>query len=76
MTSADDYIAKAAEALAQLSEAKSDVERTRLRRARGVYLKLARHGEEAANRAAKPAPPKIKPEKPPEAKPGTPFRLI
>ncbi len=75
MTSADDYLAKAAEALVKLSEAKSDGERTRLKRAHGAYLKLARSGEEAANRAAKPPPLKIKPEKPPQPRAGTAFRL-
>jgi hypothetical protein len=74
MTSADDYLAKAAEALAQHSEAKTDAERTRLTRARGAYMKLARHGEEAAERAAKPLPRKIKPEKPAETKADTMFR--
>ena len=58
-----------------LSEAKTDSERTRLRRARGVYLQLARHGEEAANPAPKPLPRKITPEKPPESKPGPAWRL-
>jgi hypothetical protein len=75
MSSAEDYGAKAAEALVQLSEATTEGERTRLRRAHGVYLKLASHGSEAANRAAMAPPRKIKPEKPPEAKSGSPFRL-
>jgi hypothetical protein len=75
MTSAEDYGAKAAEALVQLSEATNEGERTRLRRAHGAYLKLASHGAEAANRAAMAPPRKIKPEKPAEAKPGSPFRL-
>ena len=74
MTSADDYPAKAAEALVQHSEAKTDAERTRLTRARGAAMKLARHGEEAAERAAIMLPRKIKPEKPPETKAETMFR--
>ena len=64
MSSSEDYQAKAAEALVQLGEAKSEAERTRLKRARGVYLKLATHGAEAAERAAMKPPPRIKPEKP------------
>ncbi len=52
MSSAEDYQAKAAETLVQLGEAKTEAERNRLRRAHGVYLKLATHGEEAAARAA------------------------
>lgn len=62
MSTAEEYQAKAAEALVQLGEAKSEAERTRLRRAHGVYLKLAAHGEEADARAAarKPTPPKPK----------------
>ena len=75
MSTSEDYQAKAAEALAQLSEAKTEAERSRLRRAHGVYLKLASHGEEAAARAAAKAPPRIKPEKPAPAKPGPSYRL-
>ena len=47
-----DYLAKAAETLVQLGEANSESERTRLRRAHGVYLQLSTHGAEAAARAA------------------------
>ena len=75
MSSAEDYKAKAAEALVQLGEAKNDAERARLRRAHGVYLKLSTHGAEAAERAAAKAPRKITPEKAPAAKPGPSFRL-
>ncbi len=57
MSSAEDYRAKAAEALVQLGEAKSEAERNRLRRAHGVYLKLASHGAEAAARAELRPPP-------------------
>ena len=66
-TTPEEYLAKAADAEAQLAEAKTDAERTRLRRAHGVYLKLATHGAEAAERAAMRPPPKIVPEKQPIA---------
>ncbi len=75
MTSSEDYQAKAAEALVQLGEAKSEAERTRLRRAHGVYMKLSTHGAEAAERAAAKPPRKIIPEKPAAPKPGPSFRL-
>lgn len=64
MTDSENYAAKAADALAQLGEAKTEAERTRLRRAHGAYVKLSRHGAEAAERAAAGPGPKIKPEKP------------
>ena len=57
MSTAEDYQAKAAETLVQLGEAKSEGERNRLRRAHGVYLKLATHGAEAAARAEMRPPP-------------------
>lgn len=60
----EDYQAKAADALVQLAAATSESERQRLKRAHGVYLKLATHHAEAAERAAMKPPPKIKPEKP------------
>ena len=63
MSTSEDYQAKAAEALVQLGEAKSEAERSRLRRAHGAYLKLASHGGEAAARAAARPPKKIAPEK-------------
>jgi hypothetical protein len=69
MSTAEDYEAKAAEALVQAGEAKTEAERMRLRRAHGAYLRLASHGAEAAARAAMRAPPKIKPEKEAPAKP-------
>lgn len=75
MTSAADYKAQAAQALVQLSEAKTEAERTRLRRAHGAYLKLSTHGEEAANRAAMAPLRKIKAEKPSALKAGPAFRL-
>ena len=63
-TTPEDYLAKAAEALAQLETATSEAERQRLRRARGVYLKLSTPGAEAAERAAMGPGARIKPEKP------------
>jgi hypothetical protein len=76
MSNQEDYLAKAAEALEQLGEAKTESERVRLRRARGVYLKLAAHDGEAAARAAAPRPKRIVPEKPAPAKSGPSFRNI
>lgn len=70
MTKAEEYQTKAAEALAQLAEATTDAERSRLRRAHSVYVKLSTHGAEAAARAERRPPPRIKPEKPTAAKPG------
>jgi hypothetical protein len=75
MSTSEDYKAKAAEALVQLAEAKTEAERTRLRRAHGVYLKLSTHGAEAAARAEARPPKRIVPEKPAAAKPGPSFRL-
>lgn len=75
MSTSDDYQAKAADALAQLAEAKTEAERSRLKRAHGVYLKLSTHGEEAAARAAAKPPKRITPEKVPIPKSGTGFRL-
>ena len=63
-TTPEEYQAKAEEALVQLAEAKTEAERTRLKRAYGVYLKLSTHGAEAAERAATRPAPRIKPEKP------------
>ena len=63
MSSPEDYLEKAAEALTQLAAATTESERTRLRRSHGAYLKLARHGEEAALRAAARPPKRIVPEK-------------
>jgi len=68
MTTAEDYQAKADEALAQLALATSEAERTRLKRAHGCFLKLASHGAEAAARA-RVRPERIRPEKAPPAPP-------
>lgn len=70
-TTSEDYLAKAEEALVQLAEAKTEAERTRLRRAHGVYLKLSTHGAEAAERAAMAPPRRIVPEKQPVAPAGS-----
>jgi hypothetical protein len=67
MTTPEEYQAKADKALVELAEAKTDAERTRLKRAHGAYLKLATHGAEAAERAATRPAPKIRPEKQPTA---------
>ena len=64
-TTSEEYLAKAAEAEAKLADAKTDAERTQLKRAHGAYLKLASHGAEAAERAAMRPAPRIVPEKPP-----------
>ncbi|MGQ0589329.1 MAG: hypothetical protein ACT4N8_07345 [Sphingosinicella sp.] len=61
---AKDYLAKAADTLVQLKAATSEGERTRLKRAHGVYLRLSTHDAEAAERAAMAPPPRIRPEKP------------
>lgn len=63
MITSEEYMAKAADALGQLGEARTEAERTRLRRAHGVYLRLSRHGAEAAERAAAGPAPKIRPQK-------------
>ena len=63
MATPEEYQAKAAATLVELSEAKSESERSRLKRAHGAYQKLATHGAEAAERAAMRPAPKIKPEK-------------
>ena len=77
MSTSEDYQAKAADALKQMETATSDAERSRLRRSHGVYLKLASHGAEAAERAAAKPPKRIVPEKAPAAKPAGPsFRIL
>lgn len=73
-TSSEEYLEKAAEALSQLGDAKTEAERSRLRRAHGAYLKLASHGAEAAARAAAKPPKRIVPEKQPIQKPEATFR--
>jgi hypothetical protein len=65
----EEYEAKAAETLVLIEAATNDAERQRLKRARGCYLKLASHGEEAAARAAMRPAPRIRPEKAPPPPP-------
>jgi len=60
MSTTEDYQAKAAEALVQLGEAKTESERNRLRRAHGVYLRLAANVGESAARIAARRPPEPK----------------
>ncbi|HJQ18065.1 MAG TPA: hypothetical protein VJ859_13830 [Allosphingosinicella sp.] len=73
MSTAEEYQAKADDALAKLGEAKSDAERLRLRRAHSAYTKLASHGAEAAARAALKPAPRIVPEKPTAGKQARPL---
>ena len=62
-TSPEEYLAKAADTLVQLEEATSESERSRLRRAHGVFMKLSTHAAEAAERAATRVNPRIVAEK-------------
>ena len=64
MPTPQDYRDRAATALVELAAAKTEAERTRLRRAHGVYLRLSTHESEAAARAAMGPAPRIAPEKP------------
>ena len=56
-TTPEEYLAKAEAALAQLAEAKTEAERTRLKRAHGTYLKLSTHAAEAAEMPSSTATP-------------------
>jgi hypothetical protein len=69
MPTPQDYLDRAEAALAELATAKTEAERTRLRRAHGVYLKLSTHEAEGAARAAMAPAPRIVPEKPSGAGP-------
>lgn len=62
-TTPKEYLAKAKATLVELEAATSEAERTRLRRAHGVYLRLSTHEAEGAARAAMAPLPKIRPEK-------------
>lgn len=64
MTTPKEYRDKAAATLTELAEAKSESERTRLKRAHGVYLRLSTHEAEKAERAVMAPPARIIPEKP------------
>jgi len=68
-TTPEDYLAKAADTKVQLEAATSEGERTRLRRAHGVYLRLSNHDAESAARAELAPAPRIRPEKPSAAPP-------
>ena len=71
-TTPEEYLAKAADALVQLKDAKSESERHRLKRMHGTYMKLSTHAEEAAARAAMRPAPRIIPEKQPVSSQNTP----
>ena len=64
MPTPQEYRERAKAALAELADAKSDAERTRLKRAHGVYLRLSTHESETAARAAMGPAPRIVPERP------------
>lgn len=64
MPTPQDYRDRADATLVELAAAKSEAERTRLKRAHGVYLRLSTHESEAANRAAMGPAPRIVPERP------------
>jgi hypothetical protein len=67
MSTAEDFLAQADAATAQLAEATTEAERMRLRRASGVYRRLAANVGERAEREGARAPAKI----PAERKYGT-----
>lgn len=69
MLTPQEYLDRAAAALVELAEAKTAAERTRLKRARGAYLRLSTHEAEAETRAAMGPGVRIKPEKPATAEP-------
>lgn len=60
----EEYAAKAASALEELSKATNETDRKRLRTAHAAYLRLSTHQAEGAARAAVRPKPAIKPEKP------------
>lgn len=63
MPTPQEYRDRADAALVELAAAKTEAERTRLKRAHGVYLRLSTHESEAAARAAMAPAPRIVPEK-------------
>lgn len=63
MPTPQDYLDRAAAALAELADAKTESERTRLKRAHGAYVRLSTHQAEAEARAAIGPAPRITPEK-------------
>ena len=64
MPTPQEYRDRAEAALVELATAKTESERTRLRRAHGAYLRLSTHEAEAAARAAIGPAPRIVPERP------------
>lgn len=64
MPTPQEYRDRAEAALLELAVAKTEAERTRLKRAHGVYLRLSTHEAEAAARAELGPAPRIVPEKP------------
>lgn len=70
MPTPQEYRDRAEATLVELADAKTEAERTRLKRAHGVYLKLSNHEAEAAARAAMGPGPRIVPEKPAPGPPG------
>lgn len=69
MPTPQEYLDRAKAVLVELAAAKTEAERTRLRRAHGVYLRLSNHQAEAAARAAMRPARRITPEKPAVAAP-------
>ena len=64
MPTPEEYRARAEAALVELAAAKTESERTRLKRAHGAYVRLSTHEAEAAARAAMAPAPRIVPERP------------
>ena len=64
MPTPQEYRDRAAATLVELAAATSDAERTRLKRAHGVYLRLSTHEAEGEARAAMGPAPRIIPERP------------
>lgn len=64
MPTPEEYRARAEAALVELAAAKTESERTRLKRAHGAYVRLSTHEAEAAARAAMGPAPRIVPERP------------
>ena len=64
MPTPQEYRDRAAATLVELATATSEAERTRLKRAHGVYLRLSTHEAEGEARAAMGPAPRILPERP------------
>ncbi len=63
MPTPQEYLDRAKATLVELAGAKTEAERTRLKRAHGAYLRLSTHEGEAAARAAMSPAPRIAPER-------------